>query len=102
MDVLEIDRPFPSEELDYSDISGPYVRWSMERIEVDGIVSERKKSLNSHYFMHLKTEINDFDQPSDTGREWRWYPNMQVAEKHWLRCNVVIPVGAQCNICGER
>jgi hypothetical protein len=74
----------------------------MTQIEVDGIPGERNKSLHSNYFMHLKTETDEFDNPSDTGVPWRWIPDMVVAEKHWLKCDVVIPENSRCFICGER
>lgn len=93
--------PFPSTELNYNLVHG-YVKWSMDRIEVDGIVSENPHSLVSHLFFSVKYETDVKDNPTDTGTPWRWLPNLIVSEKHFLKCDVIIPEGAYCLVCGER
>jgi len=33
---------------------------------------------------------------------WRWNPNWEASEYHWLKCGEVIPKNSLCQVCGER
>jgi hypothetical protein len=94
-----------SDELTYTQNSGPLdVRWSMDSIIVDGITSVRpvQQSYASNTIFTLKSELNEFDEPNDTGFPFTWSSKYEVSEKHWLKCGVVIPKHSWCLVCGER
>lgn len=74
----------------------------MKEIEVDGIPGKRDAGLWDNLFFSLKEELDSRDEPADTGYQWHFRPDLEMSERHWLKCGNVIPKHALCPECGER
>lgn len=80
---------------------GADTHFYMTEIEVDGQYT-RNRSLYDGLMFSLKEEEDALGRPTDTGRRWYWYSDIEISEKHWLKCGTVIPKHSTCELCGER
>lgn len=88
--------------LETRDLTNGSREFLMESIEVDGIQGKRPNRVYPQYFFSLKYETDERDQPQDTGYQWHYRPDIEMSERHWLKCGNVIPKHSTCYECGER
>lgn len=78
------------------------MKFSMQKIEVDGIQSRRNPSrIYDNFFMSLKEEENDNGTLMDIGFPYRYNPEMVVSDRHWMTCAEVVGIGEKCPYCEE-
>jgi hypothetical protein len=91
-----------TEPLHKSERKDGTVKFSMTSITVDGVYTKRPpQRLYDNYMFVLKTELNDNDIAEDVGYPFHWHPNVEVSEKHWLKCDEIVYVGQRCHVCNE-